>query len=815
MCQIQITSITGVSGGAGGTSVVTVEGTATKCTGAKVEVRCGHNYVSQNIAIPSSGQWSCSLPIYCLCNQDIQVNACCIDANGKVIPGCCNQLSGILICPPTTPKCCPSVQFTGVTISPNCDSECKREVEFFLDLTYPASCTPHPKYRIDWGDGDVDPNSGWYPAMGWTFSHEYHTGPQTITVQFEPSSGCPDVIYNLNIPACDGVQCPVVHSFTTTDKGCMELGGGCCRKIQFALDATFGCAATQLTLDFGDGSSPDVHTGLSGHQSHLWFDHEYCEPGSYPVTLKVPGCPDQVLTTVVIAPCPLAAAVCPAITIVNTVVGECDENNHCQREVELQLLVVNTTGCKLPPKFYIDWGNGDRHPNAPGTISVYPTPSSGITNTYSHNYDAPGSYTIQVIVEEPGGCPIATTTVDIPDCTGSPECPTDIAFTYEIQECSEVGTSCCRTVDFTLAAVFGCGAPTNITVSFGDNSDPKHYSIAPGGAQQFHFDHEYCEPGTFPVLITIPNCPDQAVLVTIPPCTLADPVCPIISIVDAVVSPCDPKNGCKREVELVLKLVNTHPCNALPEFYIEWGDETRDPNSNGFPVYPTQSSGATATYSHSYAPGSYTIQVKVNKPDGCAVVSKSITIEPCDGECAPPCENKGCHRFLCPIFEAMAIAGLGLGILWFILSTCLTLSLAVGAGFLAAGITGLILFEHYCCKECGYRWILLWKLSLGIGILLVCFGACCNLWIWGLVLILLSFVFFYAWKKHCSPGRCDILKALVLMWTTVVVPAVGFILGVSAIANCQLTVFSISVYAIITAIFAVITAYYVKNCIKI
>lgn len=570
------------------------------------------------------------------------------------------------------------------------------------------------------------------------------------------------------------------------------------------------CLPYVLYLDFGDGnvSPPQVFNAVGSHVftvSHL-YDASVAAVYNAILNYSLNTDCSSLTIPVNIDACPPNEDCCPVVR--NQInVGECD--------VDCARLVTVTTSFTPPPAgcpaAFLQWeyytgGGITPFVVGPGFQTLGTSP-----HVETHLFQAAQSPVTAILKTiYPTGCPDVVETIIIPECDSPPQCPVINNFSFDIKDCRTVGDSCCRKVEFTVDGFFdlGCGTQQTpqIEITFGDGSLPEVRNIIYGGNQQFIFDHEYCTPGNYTVTLNVlypGGCPSQTLQLNLPPCDLGEPVCPDITI-DSIVISDDCNDDCEREVELYLTIKNPAPCNAPATFHIEWGDGDRHPNSTSITVPNSQ---LTLPFSHFYDAGqTYTITVVVDTPSGCSDLTQTVDIPACEDCDAEPCTEQGCLQFLCPIFYFMMVGGLALGILWFILRGCIPLLPAsVGVVALGIGVLGLILYWLLCkCKPCGWLWLLLWKLFLGIGLLLIIFGACCNFWTYGLGLVLFSFLFFFIWRNRCDPSRCDIYRELTNMWVNILVPAYGYIIAVPLVSLCLMMIGPFSVYWIFTLIFGII-----------
>ena len=136
----------------------------------------------------------------------------------------------------------------------------------------------------------------------------------------------------------------------------------------------------------------------------------------------------------------------------------------------------------------------------------------------------------------------------------------------------------------------------------------------------------------------------------------------------------------------------------------------------------------------------------------------------------------------------MTIAAI-LGIVSLSLAACIPpaapvlLWLALAFGILAA-LAGLF-WGFLCPKPCAWALLLAWQVSLGVGFILLYFTMCCPVfWPIGLGLLALGISLMLVWKKRCKKSNCAVLKELVIALSGVVLPLLGWLGVIPALAAC-------------------------------
>ncbi|MBL7786710.1 MAG: PKD domain-containing protein [Chitinophagales bacterium] len=320
---------------------------------------------------------------------------------------------------------------------------------------------------------------------------------------------------------CKPNPCPTCDSFTVSIGDCIQdpTTGMSVRPVSFGLNCTIPTTVTSnMTWDFGDGSTP--YTGPLASVIHNYAPGTYtvCAYGTFTVNGII--CPFQICQTIVVPPCPLPCPECTSFSYTTACVQGPAGNLIPQATFTLNCIpaanIVSGT---------IWWDFGD------GNTGNYPY------NTVTHNYSAPGTYTVcahavQLVLDNGQVCEldyIICQTVVIPPCP-SP-CPTCNNFTTVIGDCQQAtpGTATSawyRQVGFSLNCPVPAGSSIVMNWDFGDGSPIATYNtwLSPV--------HNYA-PGTYNVcvwgVITLADgtqCPfDYCQTVTVPPCQNPCPNC--------------------------------------------------------------------------------------------------------------------------------------------------------------------------------------------------------------------------------------------------------------------------------------------------
>lgn len=316
---------------------------------------------------------------------------------------------------------------------------CAGKTMTFTDSSFSANSVL-VKWTWSFGDGTA-------PVVALAGTSQTHTyaaaGTYTVTLLVESASGCRSLLFQKSIKVS-----PVPVAGFTFGKACLPAG-----TVQFT-DASTISDGTQNTFiyvwSFGDGGS--AATKNPGHS--------YAAVGPYSVSLIVTsgaGCVDSVQKTVdSVYAQPQAVFNAPVEVCFGTLAGLTDQSAAPASTVSQWL-----------------WDFGDGSPSA---SQQNPT----------HNYAAPGTYSISLTVKSSVGCSSATTTKQI---VVNPLPTAD--FSSSVPSCVN------RSLTFTDKSAANAGTLTKWTWNFGDGS--AQVVAATGVAQT----HTYATTGSYKVTLLV------------------------------------------------------------------------------------------------------------------------------------------------------------------------------------------------------------------------------------------------------------------------------------------------------------------------
>lgn len=523
-----------------------------------------------------------------------------------------------------------------------------------------------------------------------------------------------------------------------------------------------GCATglIKVTVDCGSPMSLEVPVSATGDWTATFTTGGGCQC-TKPISVRA-SCSDGQCEATFNAPlqCQVVDAECPKLGSLTVTVDGCADGMGLSATATFTLtLVPPTPGCT-----YV-WHFGDGSPDV--TTSV---------PTVTHVYATPGSFSAIVVANCPpvGGHPCtvrAPTTVVVPSCNA---CPTVVGLTATVSGCAGPGVATVTFNGTLTPPLTGC----TFLWSFGDGS-PALLTTTPSAT------HVYTAPMTYAVAVT-PICP------SIPPCsttTIAVVVrrcCPIITDITFNLEDNECADGMGTSATVIFNAV-TDPTPAAGNYTWNFGD--------GSPLVTNPGSNAT----HDYAsPGTFTVQV-VYTPNpvmfpGCTPQTFSVstvTVPACGGGGGGGGDDGGdggeggfCFgaRVVMTISAILAIVALSL-------AACIPpaapalLWLALAFGILA-GLAGLI-WGFLCPKPCAWALLLAWQVMLGVGFVLLYFTLCCpTFWPIGLGLVAGGIALMLVWKKRCKKSNCAVLKELVVALSGVVLPLLGWLGVIPALAAC-------------------------------
>ena len=101
-----------------------------------------------------------------------------------------------------------------------------------------------------------------------------------------------------------------------------------------------------------------------------------------------------------------------------------------------------------------------------------------------------------------------------------------------------------------------------------------------------------------------------------------------------------------------------------------------------------------------------------------------------------------------------------------------------------AALAGLI-WGFLCPKPCAWALLLAWQVSLGVGFILLYFTMCCPVfWPIGLGLAGTGHFAHAGLEQRCNKSNCAVLKELVIALAGVVLPLLGWLGVIPALAAC-------------------------------
>ena len=475
-------------------------------------------------------------------------------------------------------------------------------------------------------------------------------------------------------------------------------------------------------------------------------------------------------------------APCPTIGDVTVVVDGCAGSGTVPATataVFTVTLVPATSGCTYT------WNFGDGSPTVTTTVP-----------TVTHVYSTAGTFTASVIVTCPSqtGSPCVdkdAVRVIIPSCG---QCPTVVGLHADpVMACAGPGTA---TVNFSgtlVPALPGC----SFLWSFGDGSPPVITAVPSA-------THVYNAPMMYAVAVTAicPNitpCATATLVIDVPRC------CPVVTNIQANIE----DNECAGNGNKATFIFNavTNPAAASGNYTWDFGD--------GSPSVTNPGANATHDYA---AAGTYTVTVTyVPDPSthpNCSPSSVSIStvdVPACPGKDDDDDDNGGGGGGGWGCFGLrviMTIAAI-LGLVALALAACIPPAayvlawIAAGLGLLAL-IAG-ILWGIFCPKPCLWGLLLAWQVSIGAGLLLLCFTTCCPIfWPIGLGLVAAGIALMLIWKRRCRKNQCQVLKELVIAISGVLIPLLGSLGLIPVLAPClnPLVTAAVSVLAGVITIMA-------------
>lgn len=444
---------------------------------------------------------------------------------------------------------------------------------------------------------------------------------------------------------------------------------------------------------------------------------------------------------------------CPSV-VLDVESGSCNADG--TRNVTLTATI--TPASTTPGVAQLDFGDA-----SVGAAFVF---TGAITHTETHTYTIGGPYTAQLLIILPEGCPPTPRVVGpLSPCP----CPEVQALGATVMGCAGGGASASVSFSGTVpAGLTGC----TYHWDFGDGS-PDVVTAGPTTA------HVYTSPGTFSAAVTL-VCGDcirtTTVSVVIPPC------CPIVM---SVASSIDPAANCADGTgrsATVTFTATTDPLGAPGSFTWTFDDGT-GPVTTTAPVVV-----------HSYtSPGTKTVQVTFTPiAPGCpsSIASTTVNVPSCGVTpptvpTPPSSEGGGCTglRWAAVILAILAtlslyiclcVPGASPAFCW------AALGLAAGSAILLA------IWAIFCPrKPCMWGLLIAWQIALGAGIGALYFAPCCP-WLWavGAGLIATGLAGLIVWARECRKASCQVLAEVAVVITVVIIPVINWLGLIPLLAAC-------------------------------
>jgi len=299
---------------------------------------------------------------------------------------------------------------------------------------------------------------------------------------------------------------------------------------------------------------------------------------------------------------------------------------------------------------------------------------------------------------------------------------------------------------------------------------------APSSSLSYSVTHPYAPGQQYTAILHVflpTGCPDLGT-VTVGP--LASCPCPDLDLQVSVTGCADPG---KASATATFVATLTPPGVNCGQYHWDFGD-----GSNAVT--------ATPTTTHSYGtPGTFAASVAI--VCGACLMTKAVTVA------IPQCpdggdgdgkdgngdgEGFGCFglRVIMTVAAILAIAAVALAVCIPAAAHVLFL-IALGLGITAA-IAG-ILWGILCPKPCAWALLLAWQVSIGVGFVLLYFTVCCpTFWLIGLGLLAAGVALMFLWKRRCRKGTCAVLKELSIALSSVILPLLGWLGVIPALAAC-------------------------------
>ncbi|MCK4830715.1 PKD domain-containing protein [bacterium] len=381
-----------------------VEGTVQDCESNKILVELGCMKPGKVLNIPQgTTDWSVDFEMppthTCFCFERIVVKVFCVTEDGSIG----YRQTFVFDSLPCDPLKCPIVRDVNVNIG-DCNESGRRAVTLTAEIV-PADANPVYSY-FNFGDG-----TGYSIAttdLNPSVTHYYNIpGPYTAKLEIIIPDRCPGT--EIEIPVlepCDG--CPPVmidDIIAAVAEDCNDDGT---RNVTLTPILNAFADPTQIQKYRWEFSS-GIATIEIIPEENPEITKKFPAPGNseveYTVTftvLRLDGCIDTKIKRIIVPGC---QAECPKIENIDVIVGPCVSTS--KRRVTLDA-TINGGGVS---KYIWDFGDGD---------SEEINASSEDPRT-THEYNAPGHYTVTLTIEGPDQCRDSKQIeIDVPKCPRGP-----------------------------------------------------------------------------------------------------------------------------------------------------------------------------------------------------------------------------------------------------------------------------------------------------------------------------------------------------------------------------------------------------------
>jgi hypothetical protein len=325
VCTIMIG---GVRGSGTTPLTITVTGTATACDRVEVQILCGERELPPlSATVGAGGLWSVEFrnasEFGCGCGGPVEVRALCLDPFN---PACSDRRTfNVLECDEAE---CPSITRVAVTmgdceVDPS-DGMTRRRVTFTPTIAGPAPAA----HNWHFGDGS---STGITAGPPGPISHLYSTVPSARPrLQIVGPGRCPIVNHDVDLrefatfTPCEPV-CPRITRIDVGIGDCETSPDGRRRRQVTFTPHLSGPAPTSHTWTWGDGTPAVLAAGAPTTQVH-----RYAAAPTSPPRLHILGptdCPESTREVplaefATFTPC--EPSLCPEITDIRVVIGECE-----------------------------------------------------------------------------------------------------------------------------------------------------------------------------------------------------------------------------------------------------------------------------------------------------------------------------------------------------------------------------------------------------------------------------------------------------------------------------------------------------------